>query len=415
MGNPGAKVSAGIGQIRFEGRNGNVKAGPGSQTGLGLRLLTRKRVLVPLISLMLLLVVLIFGIGWYFSGVLNYEGLVIREDEREFDLIATVVGEGQIRLEQGPDGGEWTWPGKWGIVWDGGNGMVGDITEEANDSIVRRFTLAAGDPPQSSPATLLSDVYPADPLLYLGIDYEEVQYDAPLGRQDAWRIEGDSGTWAVFVHGQRDGPEEGIPVLTVLHELAMPSLLITYRNDKGQPVDPSDRYQYGLTEWQDLHAAVEDALSQPGATDVVLIGNSMGGAIIIKFLYESPLAGKVKAIVLDSPVLDFSAPVDSGARERNLPGFITATAKWVTTLRFDVDWDALDYLKDVDRLSAPILLVHCTQDERIPIDTSDELAEQRPDLVKYSVYPECGHPDAWYVDSARYERELKEFLLSVSG
>ena len=172
MGNPGARVSPGIEQIRFEGRNGNVKAGPGSQTGLGLRSLTRKRVLVPLISLMLLLVVLIFGIGWYFSGVLNYEGLVIREDEREFDLIASVVGEGQIRLEQGPDGGEWTWPGKWGIVWDGGNGMVGDITVEANDSIVRRFTLAAGDPPQSSPATLLSDVYPADPLLYLGIDYE---------------------------------------------------------------------------------------------------------------------------------------------------------------------------------------------------------------------------------------------------
>ena len=196
--------------------------------------------LVPLISLMLLLVGLIFGIGWYFSGVLNYEGLVIREDEREFDLIATVVGEGLIRLEQGPDGGEWTWPGKWGIVWDGGNGMVGDITVEANDFIVRRFTLAAGDPPQSSPATLLSDVYPADPLLYLGIDYEEVQYETPLGRQDAWRIEGDRGTWAVFVHGQRDGPEEGIPVLSVLHELAMPSLLITYRNDKGQPVDPSD-------------------------------------------------------------------------------------------------------------------------------------------------------------------------------
>ncbi len=378
------------------------------------RLLTRKRVLVLLGGLILLLVVTNFGIGWYFSNVLHEEAFAVRQDEPEYNLTASAAGEGLIRLEQGPAGGEWTLPGRWGIVWDGGNGMVGEIMVEADDHLVRRFTLAAGAPPQSAPAVVLSDVYPADPSSFLGISYEEVEYEAPLGKQDAWQIEGTGGTWALFVHGQRDGPHEGLPVLRVLSELGLPSLLLTYRNDPGQPVDPSGRYQYGLTEWHDLHAAVEYALSQPGATDVVLLGNSMGGAIITKFLYESPLADKVKGIVLDSPALDFSAAVDKGARERNLPGFVTATAKWMASLRFGVDWDAVNHLRDADRLDVPILLVHCAQDTRVPIETSDGLAEQRADLVSYSVYHEGGHADAWYVDAARYESELEEFLLSVT-
>ena len=151
---------------------------------------------------------------------------------------------------------------------------------------------------------------------------------------------------------------------------------------------------------------MEYALSQPGARDVVLIGHSMGGGIVVKFLYESPLAGSVTGVVIDSPVMDFEAPVDLGARERNLPGFVAATVKWTATLRFGVDWDAMDYLKDVDRLDAPILLIHGEDDTRVPIETSDKLAELRPDLVTYSVYPDTTHADAWNVDSERYEREL---------
>ena len=378
------------------------------------RLLTRKRVLVLLGSLTVLLLVTNLGIGWYFSNVLHEEAFAVKQDEPEYNLTASAVGEGLVRLEQGPVDGEWTLPGRWGIVWEGGNGMVGEIMERADDSLVRRFTLVAGAPPQSAPAAVLSDVYPADPSSFLGIAYEQVQYETPLGKQDAWKIEGGGSTWALFVHGQRDGPHEGLPVLKVLSELGLPSLLLTYRNDSGQPVDPSGRYQYGLTEWQDLHAAVEYALSQPGATDIVLLGNSMGGAIITKFLYESPLADKVKGIMLDSPALNFGAAVDKGARERNLPGFVTATAKWVASLRFGIDWDAVNHLRDADRLDVPILLVHCAQDARVPIETSEELADRRPDLVSYSVYHQGGHADAWYVDAARYERELEGFLLSVT-
>ena len=67
----------------------------------------------------------------------------------------------------------------------------------------------------------------------------------------------------------------------------------------------------------------------------------------------------------------------------------------------------------MDQLSTPILLIHGEVDIRVPIETSDKLAELRPDLVMYNIYPNTAHADAWNTDSARYEQELKEFLLTV--
>ena len=291
--------------------------------------------------------------------------------------------------------------------------MIEDIVEYGDDFLARRFTMADGDPPRSAPAIVSSDIYPNDPYLAFGIEYEEMEYETSLGRQDAWQFEGDDDTWAIFVHGHRGIPGDGLSSLPVLHDLGIPALFITYRNDKGQPKDPSRIYQYGITEWQDLHAAAEYVLSQPGAREIVLVGHSMGGGIVVKFLYESPLASSVNGVVLDSPVMDFNAPVDLGARKRNLPSFVIATVKWLSTLRFGLDWDAMDYLKDADRLPSPILLIHGEDDTRVPIETSDKLAELRPDLVMYSVYPSTAHTDAWNTDSARYEQELREFLLTV--
>ena len=110
---------------------------------------------------------------------------------------------------------------------------------------------------------------------------------------------------------------------------------------------------------------------------------------------------------------DFKALVDLGAQERNLPQFVADTVKWVATLRFGVDWEAMNYLKDADRLDIPILLIHGEDDTRVPIETSDKLAGLRPDIVTYRVYPDTSHGSAWNVDSERYERELRDFLLRV--
>jgi pimeloyl-ACP methyl ester carboxylesterase len=168
------------------------------------------------------------------------------------------------------------------------------------------------------------------------------------------------------------------------------SSLITYRNDDQTPHEPDNRYHYGETEWQDLQAAVEYAL-QEGAHQVVLVGYSMGGAIVVNFLYQSALADRVAAVILDSPVLDFEATIDWGARDHFLPWPLASVGKAIAGKRFDIDWVGLNYLKQTDKLAVPILLFHGDVDKKVPVSTSDELAAARPDLVTYARMAGAGH------------------------
>jgi alpha-beta hydrolase superfamily lysophospholipase len=94
--------------------------------------------------------------------------------------------------------------------------------------------------------------------------------------------------------------------------------MISYRNDAGAPPDPTGMLRYGRTEWQDLAAAAQYALGH-GARRLLLVGSSMGGAIVISFLERSPLAGRVAGVILDSPMTDFGRAVDHGASRQTLP------------------------------------------------------------------------------------------------
>ena len=373
-----------------------------------------RRLLISLIAVFLVLLIVDLAVAWYYSGVLADEGLRIIDDEIDYNLTALPAGDGLVRLEGDRDDGRLNRPGEWGLVWDGGFAKIGGVVDEGDGFVTRRMTIVEGRLRRASPAELSRRVYQDDPFVAFGIRYREVEYNPPLGATAAWEFGGADDTWVIFVHGLGTAPKDGMTALPVIHELDLPALFINYRNDEGQPQDPSGRHQHGLTEWHDLHAAVEYAVNRKGAGNFVLFGHSMGGGIIMNFLYESPLANKVAGVVMDAPVLDFNAPVDHGGRERHLPGFIISSVKWMTTARFGVDWEAMDYLRDTDKLNAPIMLFHGELDPRIPIETSAELVRLRPDLVTFSTYESAGHVESWNVDNDRYEGELREFLVRVA-
>lgn len=375
---------------------------------------TWRRLLITLIAVFVALLAVDLAVAWYYSDVLADEGLRIVDDEIDYDLTASLAGDGLVRLQGGLVEDRLDRPGNWGLVWDGGSANVGNVVEVGDGFVTRRMSIAEGRLRRPSAAKLSRHVYPSDPFDAFGIMYREVEYAAPLGPTTAWQFGGRDDTWVIFVHGLGSAPRAGMSALPVIHELNLPALFINYRNDEGQPRDPSGLHQHGLTEWRDLQAAVEYVIARQDVRDVVLIGHSMGGGIIMKFLYESPLANRVAGVVMDAPMLDFNFPVDEGGRDRNLPSFIISSVKWMTTARFGVDWEAMDYLKDAQKLDVPVMLFHGEEDQRIPIGSSVELAQLRPDLVTFSSYPQAAHVESWNVDSRRYEGELREFLERVA-
>ena len=118
--------------------------------------------------------------------------------------------------------------------------------------------------------------------------------------------------------------------------------------------------------------------------------------------------------ILDSPMLDLGSTIDLRAEQRGLPGFLTGIAKVITSLRFDVDWDALDYVSRVDELSVPILLFHGDGDKSVPQRTSEALAEARPDLVTHEAFDGAAHVKSWNADPERYEEAVAAFLERVA-
>jgi pimeloyl-ACP methyl ester carboxylesterase len=199
----------------------------------------------------------------------------------------------------------------------------------------------------------------------------------------------------------------------------MPVLDIAYRNDAGAPLDPSHRYGYGATEWRDLEAAVQYARDH-GAEHVVLFGSSMGGSIVASFLEHSPSASAVRGVVLDAPALDFRATVDYGATKRSLPlglpipGVLTSVAEWIAGWRYDVDWAAEDYVPG-DWLHVPALVFHGTEDDTVPLSTTDAFSAAHPALVQAVRVTGAGHVESWNVDPAAYSARESAFLGCVTA
>ena len=357
-------------------------------------------------------IVALGGTGWYFSDVLKDSALTVDHSPREPNLEVVAISDDQVTLRITPrakSDGPWTKEGIWGVVGDGGYGQVGPILSRDDEQVVRRFVSLTGNLRNGDRVRLDNFAFPVDPVVAFDIPFQEVAFSSGLGEFPAWLIDGPSSTWAIMVHGRGADRREALRLLPTIVELGMPALIITYRNDEGVPASRDGFYQFGETEWEELEAAANYALDH-GAQDLVLVGYSMGGAIVTNFLYQSPLAQRVRGAILEAPVLSFEALVDFRARRRGIPRPITAMGKIVANFRFDLHFGRRDYLSRADQLEVPILLFHGDDDETAPIETSDELARLRPDIVTYVRVPDATHVHAWNMDPDAYEGAVREFL-----
>ena len=378
--------------------------------------MTRHWKIGVLVGVILLAVLAVFvGTGWYLSDVLKEGGLVPDPEEAKLDLEVAVVGDGSVTLIWTPETdqhGDWRARGLWGLEGESTYDQVGAIRKITGRSVVREFLPMDGDLKLGDRVRLDSYAFPGDPQEAHGLSFEEVVIDCALGGCPAWLVGGSSDVWVIFVHGRRADRKESLRILPAIAELGAPALIVTYRNDPEAPASPDGLNRYGQTEWEDLEGPVSYA-SANGADGVILVGYSMGGAIVASFLHESTLSDRVVAVILDAPMLDFSATVDLGGKEEGYPKPFISLAKLFTGLRFDLDWRGLNYLQHADELAVPILLFHGDADDLVPVETSDRLADVRPDIVQYVRNPDVKHVRSWNTDPASYEKVVKEFLREV--
>jgi len=392
------------------------------------------------------LIILIFialgGAGWFFSGVI-YEG-GLNPDFNDTESIGTAedrvsvtkVNNNSIVLNVEEEmWGPLLERGVYGIIGQNGDAVVGNIISTEGTIVERELinlngTIVEGDRIRGTSLVVLDNkgeykilgtsswsgqasegVY--TPKSVSGLDYETIYYQSDLGEFPAYLTnDGDVGI-VIFVHGFRgDYSREVFAKMRAgeIVDMGYRSMIISYRNDKGLPKDPSGIFQYGTTEWKDIDGAIDKALEF--TDNVVLWGTSGGGGPISSWLGNVGDNSKVKGIIYEAPVINFweSVEVNGAARYPWVPQQLFAYFKIFTEIRYGIDFQDMDFTDNVINSDIPALLFHGDDDEWVPVEMSDFIAENRDTNFTYIRYENVGHVTSWNADPDNYVYQLDTFL-----
>ncbi|WP_147439053.1 alpha/beta hydrolase family protein [Mycetocola reblochoni] len=329
----------------------------------------------------------------------------------------TVAGQGQgpgmgtVTLSGGP---ETTAPGRYSLIAeDGTRYLVGDLVRRVPGGAVRALL---GTPPPPGPGYRLSAYYYSRPD-DAGVTGSLVDVPTPLGPMPAWLVPaGDGRRWAVVVHGRGALREEGLRSAPIWAAHGITALYVSYRNDPDGIPSRDGRYGLGSTEWRDVDAAIGYARTH-GATEVILMGWSMGGAISFQTLLHGSNRELITGMVLDSPVVDWTDVIRFQATLNRLPRVIGAAAARSlgrrAATRQGPDIAAMDMLRRADEIDVPVLILHSTDDGFVPAEPSARLAELRPELVTTHLFANATHTRIWNDQPERWRRIIDGWLDST--
>ncbi|WP_245723666.1 alpha/beta hydrolase family protein [Paramicrobacterium humi] len=260
----------------------------------------------------------------------------------------------------------------------------------------------------------------------LGLEFADVMIETELGDAPAWRFPAPEPSadapWAILVHGRGVQRPEVLRAVPVLHAAGYECLVVSYRNDGEAPASADGRYGLGATEWRDVDAALAYA-AEHGAPRVVLMGWSMGGAIVLQTAQRSIHDSIVDGVILDSPVVDWRSVLRFQAKASRIPPLVRDTAMWLigsragrllTGLRHPIDLDRLDRVAHAGELHHPVLILHSDDDGFVPSDASHALAEARPDLVTLVTFSVARHTKLWNFAPERWSDAISEWLARLN-
>jgi uncharacterized protein len=312
-------------------------------------------------------------------------------------------------------------PGQYGLWFSEGAGhaKVGAVLE-VGPNWVRRELIGVdhGDLRAATRGSIAGWFY-LDPE-QLGAKHQDVVVQTPVGPAPAWLIPAakKTGRWLIGVHGRGVRRQECLRAVDVARRCGYTSLLVSYRNDGDAPKSADGRYGLGETEWPDVDAALEYAIAN-GATEVVLMGWSMGGAISLQVATRSAHADVLKGIILESPVVDWAETINYQTDASHAPRIVSAAARrlisspWARPLTGQdesIDLNRLDFVARADELTLPILLMHSADDGYVPPYASRALALARPDIVTFDEFTIARHAKLWNYDADRFNEDIGGWL-----
>jgi alpha-beta hydrolase superfamily lysophospholipase len=223
----------------------------------------------------------------------------------------------------------------------------------------------------------------------IGLDYEDVVFETTDGvRLHGWYVSADQARGVVlFFHGNAGNISHRLDSIEFFHRLGFSVFIIDYRGygrSEGK-TDEQGTYRDAEAAWRHL---IEARGIDPGK--IVIFGRSLGASVAAWLASRTNPA----ALILESA---FTSAPDLGSHHY-----------WFLPVRAltRIHYDTQSY---VERVSVPILVVHSTDDEIVPIAHGRKLFS-RANEPKTFVKLQGGHNDGFFISHALYTEALSEFL-----
>jgi len=326
---------------------------------------------------------------------------------------------GTVTLRETPDA---AMPGRFGLWWgsETAYAKLGGLLERGDGTVTRELERVEFGELREGRARI-SGYYYLQPE-ELGLPVNSVEIDTDLGQAPAWVFPAPEGAghdrWVIQVHGWGATRQEGLRAVRVYHDAGFTCLLASYRNDGDAPESVDRRYGLGGTEWRDIEAAIGYAADH-GARSIVLMGWSMGGAVVLQTITRSRSLDLVTGIVLESPVIDWVDTLEYQGNLLRLPDLVTRSAmrliesEWsgpITGQGAPIDLRSMDFVARASELSLPMLILHSDDDGFVPSTGSRALAAARSDIVTLVSFDVALHTKLWNYDEAKWTAAIADWL-----
>ncbi|HEX8966798.1 MAG TPA: alpha/beta hydrolase [Chloroflexota bacterium] len=270
----------------------------------------------------------------------------------------------------------------------------------ASAVIIERVTRAVRTPIDGTPADL-------------GLGYESVVFESATDRVRlrGWYLPAQGRRAIIFVHGidkNRWDSWEHIPQkarMFVEHGFDVLAFDLRGHGESG-----GERLGFGWLERRDVQGAVA-FVQQRGipAGRIGLQAHSYGAAV---GLLSAGIVPDIGGVVADSGFADVRSLVERELQLRGFPPIFAAGISLGANRLYGISLDDIAPENQVWRIAPrPVLFIHGTADERIPVDNSYRLyAAARNPAAELWIVPAAAHVQAFTVDPEVYSERVLAFF-----
>jgi hypothetical protein len=196
----------------------------------------------------------------------------------------------------------------------------------------------------------------------------------------------------LWFHGNAENIGYGLGHLRALAKIGVNILAVDYRGYGRSEGKPDEAGVY-----RDADAAYDYLQKQRHfrARDIIIYGHSLGGAVAVDLASRRPCGG----LIIQSSF--------TNARAMARRMFAIPLIAYVVKSRFDS-------LRKIREVHAPILIVHGTRDDVVPLAMGQQLFQTAPEPKRFYPIEGAGHNDLMEVGGESYISCLARFVAEAA-